>query len=102
MLINRRQLLGTMGLLALSPRIAMAAGQDRVARVYYEVLLRHTRWAETQYDPTAGRYRRTDFGFAVVLGNAVLLTRGARTGPQVRPAGWSWISARYGPSGTSV
>ncbi len=76
MLINRRQLLGTMGLLALSPRIALAADEDRVAQTYYEVLLRHTRWAETQYDPVAGRYRRTDFGFAVVLGNAVLLTRG--------------------------
>ncbi|ROP35160.1 discoidin domain-containing protein [Saccharothrix texasensis] len=82
MRINRRQLLWAVGVgsgLALAPRFAFAeppAGADPVARVYYEVLSRHTRWAEQQYDPVAGRYRRTDFGFAVVLGNAVLLTRG--------------------------
>ncbi|MFE9749874.1 discoidin domain-containing protein [Saccharothrix saharensis] len=82
MRINRRQLLravGVGGALALAPRVAVAepsATADPVARVYYEVLSRHTRWAEQQYDPAAGRYRRTDFGFAVVLGNAVLLTRG--------------------------
>ncbi|KJK44543.1 hypothetical protein UK23_29055 [Lentzea aerocolonigenes] len=72
MLINRRQFLYATGLLAAAPSIALAQVKD----TYYEVLLRHTRWAETQYDPVAGRYRRTDFGFAVVLGNAVLLTRG--------------------------
>ena len=60
--------------LAVAPKRWFA--QAQVARTYYEVLLRHTRWAETQYDSAAGRYRRTDFGFAVVLGNAVLLTRG--------------------------
>ncbi len=84
MRINRRQLLravGVGGALTLSPRLALAAPTsaetDPVARIYYDVLSRHTRWAEQQYDPAAGRYRRTDFGFAVVLGNAVLLTRGA-------------------------
>ncbi|MER5267567.1 discoidin domain-containing protein [Actinosynnema sp. NPDC002837] len=82
MRINRRQLLravGVGGALTLAPRLAFAESPvevDSVARVYYEVLSRHTRWAEQQYDPVAGRYRRTDFGFAVVLGNAVLLTRG--------------------------
>ncbi|GAA3628908.1 discoidin domain-containing protein [Lentzea roselyniae] len=72
MLMNRRQFLYATGLLTLAPSISLAQLKD----TYYEVLLRHTRWAETQYDPVAGRYRRTDFGFAVVLGNAVLLTRG--------------------------
>lgn len=72
MLINRRQFLYATGLLTLAPSMSLAQIKD----TYYEVLLRHTRWAETQYDTTAGRYRRTDFGFAVVLGNAVLLTRG--------------------------
>jgi hypothetical protein len=55
---------------------AHAAALDPVAETYYRVLLRHTRWAETQWDAAAGHYRRTDFGFAVVLGNAVLVTRG--------------------------
>jgi hypothetical protein len=52
------------------------AALDPVAETYYRVLLRHTRWAESQYDAVSGHYRRTDFGFAVVLGNAVLVTRG--------------------------
>lgn len=74
MLINRRRFLYATGLLAAAPHVSFA--QAKVKDTYYEVLLRHTRWAETQFDPVAGRYRRTDFGFAVVLGNAVLLTRG--------------------------
>ncbi|MFC7490083.1 MULTISPECIES: discoidin domain-containing protein [unclassified Knoellia] len=49
---------------------------DEVAQTYHRALLRHTRWSETQWDAAAGHYRRTDFGFAVVLGHAVLLTRG--------------------------
>ncbi|SDF34197.1 F5/8 type C domain-containing protein [Lentzea fradiae] len=74
MLINRRTFLAATGLLTLTPAVASAApARD----VYHEALLRHTRWAQTQYDAAAGWYRRTDFGFAVVLGNAVLLTRGA-------------------------
>ncbi|MCX2947877.1 discoidin domain-containing protein [Lentzea sp. NEAU-D7] len=72
MLINRRTFLYATGVLAVAPKVSVAQLKD----TYYEVLLRHTRWAETQYDAAAGRYRRTDFGFAVVLGNAVLLTRG--------------------------
>ncbi|SER71082.1 F5/8 type C domain-containing protein [Lentzea xinjiangensis] len=75
MLINRRTFLAATGLLTLAPSVS-ATQATRLKDVYHEVLLRHTRWAETQYDATAGRYRRTDFGFAVVLGNAVLLTRG--------------------------
>ncbi len=76
MLINRRQFLYATGLLAATPGVSFAQAGS-VKDTYYEVLLRHTRWAETQYDPAADRYRRTDFGFAVVLGNAVLLTRGS-------------------------
>ncbi|KIF79770.1 hypothetical protein QR77_38545, partial [Streptomyces sp. 150FB] len=49
---------------------------DAVAATYHQVLLRHTRWTETQWDATAGHYKATDFGFAVVLGHALLLTRG--------------------------
>lgn len=49
---------------------------DTVAQTYHRALLRHTRWSETQWDAAAGHYRKTDFGFAVVLGHAVLLTRG--------------------------
>ena len=49
---------------------------DAIAGQYYGALLRHTRWAETQWDATAGVYRFADFNFAVVLGNAVLITHG--------------------------
>jgi hypothetical protein len=44
--------------------------------MYYRVLLSHTRWSEQQWDAAQGHYTAKDFGFAVVLGNAVLLTRG--------------------------
>ncbi|MEU3983248.1 discoidin domain-containing protein [Streptomyces sp. NPDC026672] len=50
---------------------------DEVAETYYRVLLNHTHWSETQWDQTRGYYTDKDFGFAVVLGNAVLLTRGS-------------------------
>ncbi|WP_328907914.1 discoidin domain-containing protein [Streptomyces sp. NBC_00234] len=50
--------------------------QDSIAETYYQVLLTHTRWAETQWDSARGHYTAKDFGFAVVLGNAVLLTQG--------------------------
>ncbi|MEK8168831.1 hypothetical protein NKH77_00480 [Streptomyces sp. M19] len=40
------------------------------------MLLRHTRWSETQWDEAKGIYTDKDFGFAVVLGHAVLLTHG--------------------------
>ena len=49
---------------------------DAIASQYYAALLRHTRWAETQWDATAGVYKFADFNFAVVLGNAVLVTHG--------------------------
>jgi hypothetical protein len=52
-----------------------APAPTSVADTYYEVLLNHTRWAELQWDATAGYYRFADFRFAVVLGNAVLITR---------------------------
>ncbi len=58
----------------LAPAGDLAA--DTVAQTYHRVLLRHTRWAETQWDAAAGHYVATDFSFAVVLGNALVLTRG--------------------------
>ncbi|MCR6489307.1 discoidin domain-containing protein [Amycolatopsis sp. OK19-0408] len=81
---NRRKALvgagGVAALLAsgLRPGIARAAPPgppDPVAATYLRVLLRHTRWAEQQFDTTAGIYPAKDFTFAVVLGNALLLTR---------------------------
>ncbi|MFE6164196.1 discoidin domain-containing protein [Streptomyces sp. NPDC056486] len=83
------QLLGVSGAaaafpLALGPGRASAAAEaetdveppDAIASTYYRVLLAHTCWAETQWDAAQGHYTNKDFGFAVVLGNAVLLTRG--------------------------
>ncbi|MDT8912490.1 discoidin domain-containing protein [Amycolatopsis sp. PS_44_ISF1] len=55
---------------------AAAGPPDDVAATYLRVLLRHTRWAESQFDAAQGIYPAQDFTFAVVLGNAVLLTRG--------------------------
>ncbi|MFJ4410170.1 discoidin domain-containing protein [Streptomyces sp. NPDC088910] len=52
------------------------APDDDVAAAYYQALLTHTRWAETQWDASKGYYTGTDYNFVVVLGNAVLLTRG--------------------------
>jgi len=49
---------------------------DAIAADYYAALLRHTRWVETVWDPASGAYLLKDFDFAVVLGNAVLLTHG--------------------------
>ncbi|GHG46283.1 MULTISPECIES: discoidin domain-containing protein [Amycolatopsis] len=84
--LDRRQalrLLGAGGAAAalasgLLPGLARAAGggpPDPVAATYLRVLLRHTRWAEQQFDSVDGTYPARDFTFAVVLGNAVLLTR---------------------------
>lgn len=68
------------GLLPVVPAAAAAATTspgppDPVAATYLRVLLRHTRWAEQQFDRAAGIYPARDFTFAVVLGNALLLTR---------------------------
>uniref|UniRef100_UPI000A392D59 discoidin domain-containing protein n=1 Tax=Amycolatopsis pretoriensis TaxID=218821 RepID=UPI000A392D59 len=86
--LNRRTALlsagGVAALLAsgLLPGTAAAAAEktlsgppDPVAATYLRVLLRHTRWAEQQFDAKAGIYPAKDFTFAVVLGNALLLTR---------------------------
>lgn len=54
-----------------------SAPEDEIAATYYRVLLRHTRWSETQWDEARGIYTDKSFGFAVVLGHAVLLTRGS-------------------------
>ncbi|MZD10707.1 hypothetical protein GTW43_37370 [Streptomyces sp. SID5785] len=80
------QLVGITGALtalpaAFGPATAYAAGgqgtpPDAVAAVYHRVLLDHTHWSETQWDASAGHYTGKDFGFAVVLGHAVLLTHG--------------------------
>ncbi|WP_406633565.1 discoidin domain-containing protein [Amycolatopsis sp. WGS_07] len=81
---TRRQALGFAGagaavLLASGTSLAQAAPRpaspDPVAATYLRVLLRHTRWAEQQFDAAAGIYPARDFTFAVVLGNALLLTR---------------------------
>ncbi|MFI7340898.1 discoidin domain-containing protein [Streptomyces sp. NPDC050085] len=92
--IDRRhllQLLGLTGAVALLPTAlgetgahaasgAVARGAatppDDIAAVYHRVLLQHTRWSETQWDAAQGHYTAKDFGFAVVLGNALLLTHG--------------------------
>ncbi|MDM7830610.1 discoidin domain-containing protein [Cellulomonas edaphi] len=49
---------------------------DAIAADYYAALLRHTRWTESVFDSTLGVYKAADFNFAVVLGNAVLVTHG--------------------------
>jgi hypothetical protein len=59
------------------PSGAEPASDDTVAAAYYQYLLRHTNWAQQQWDATAGHYAATDYNFAVVLGNAVLLTHGS-------------------------
>lgn len=71
---------------ALAPTAATAAGPDtttaafgapdETAADYYAALLRHTRWVNTVWDPSINAYEFKDFNFAVVLGNAVLLTHG--------------------------
>ncbi|SFW80520.1 discoidin domain-containing protein [Amycolatopsis australiensis] len=83
--LDRRQALGLLGaggaaivaagLLPSPARAAEARPPDPVAATYLRVLLRHTRWAEQQFDRAAGIYPARDFTFAVVLGNALLLTR---------------------------
>ncbi|QIZ39653.1 discoidin domain-containing protein [Saccharopolyspora sp. ASAGF58] len=61
---------------AAQPIVSQRPGaSDDVAATYLRVLLRHTRWAERRFDRAAGIYPAKDFTFAVVLGNAVLLTR---------------------------
>lgn len=52
------------------------APDDAVAAAYYQYLLRHTNWAQQKWDASAGHYAASDYNFAVVLGNAVLLTHG--------------------------
>jgi hypothetical protein len=59
-----------------SPVGGAPAGDDTVAAQYHQLLLRHTHWAESQWDATAGHYATANFSFIVVLGNAVLLTHG--------------------------
>lgn len=58
------------------PAGAEPAPGDTVAAAYYQYLLRHTQWVEQQWDAAAGYYSAANYNFAVVLGNAVLLTHG--------------------------
>jgi hypothetical protein len=59
---------------ALGGRALGGRAHDPVADTYHELLLAHTNWVESQWDPTIGAYQAADFAFAAVLGNAVLLT----------------------------
>jgi hypothetical protein len=60
-----------------APAAAAAFGApDEIAADYYGALLRHTRWVNSVWDASRGAYELKDFNFAVVLGNAVLLTHG--------------------------
>ncbi|WP_129284961.1 discoidin domain-containing protein [Streptomyces sp. GZWMJZ-114] len=61
---------------AAGPLAGTATAPDDIAATYLRVLAQHTRWSETQWDAARGYYTDKDFGFAVVLGNAVLLTHG--------------------------
>lgn len=93
--LNRRrftQLAGLTAVLAAAPLSLAGAGPasatgrgapaphadppDEIAAAYHRALLTHTRWSETQWDAAQGHYTAKDFGFAVVLGHALLLTRG--------------------------
>jgi hypothetical protein len=58
------------------PAGAEPAADDAVAASYYQYLLRHTNWAQQQWDADLGYYSAANYNFAVVLGNAVLLTHG--------------------------
>ncbi|MBF4561207.1 discoidin domain-containing protein [Agreia pratensis] len=49
---------------------------DDAAADYYAALLRHTRWVNTVWDSSINAYQFKNFNFALVLGNAVLLTHG--------------------------
>ncbi|MEN0022743.1 MAG: discoidin domain-containing protein [Microbacterium sp.] len=59
-----------------STRAAAFGAPDDIAADYYAALLRHTRWVNSVWDPAIGAYQFKDFNFAVVLGNAVILTHG--------------------------
>nr|WSY49066.1 discoidin domain-containing protein [Streptomyces sp. NBC_00886] len=87
---SRRQAMRLLGTSGIATGLTLAPGSGRasaatatpappanpVSDTYYRVLLSHTRWSEEQWDASQGHYTAQDFGFAVVLGNAVLLTRG--------------------------
>ena len=57
-------------------KAAAYGAPDDIAADYYAALLRHTRWVNTVWDPAIGAYQFKDFNFAVVLGNAVIVTHG--------------------------
>ncbi|WP_338693058.1 discoidin domain-containing protein [Streptomyces sp. Q6] len=87
--VDRRRFLQLIGVTAALTTLPTALGSasaraadgtgtppDAVAATYHRVLLDHTHWSETQWDAAQGAYTGKDFGFAVVLGHAVLLTHG--------------------------
>jgi hypothetical protein len=57
-------------------KAAAFGAPDDIAADYYAALLRHTRWVNTVWDPSINAYQFKDFNFAVVLGNAVIVTHG--------------------------
>ncbi|HEY9306895.1 MAG TPA: discoidin domain-containing protein [Microbacterium sp.] len=60
-----------------APVVTTAFGApDEIAADYYAALLRHTRWVNAVWDPAINAYQSKDFNFAVVLGNAVIVTHG--------------------------
>ncbi|MFF1734868.1 discoidin domain-containing protein [Streptomyces sp. NPDC058247] len=73
---NSAQALGGSAGPADSAGSASSSSPDGTAATYHRVLLQHTHWSETQWDEARGYYTDKDFGFAVVLGHAVLLTHG--------------------------
>ncbi|MFG3366889.1 discoidin domain-containing protein [Streptomyces sp. NPDC090032] len=73
---NSAQALGSSAGPADSAGSASSSSPDETAATYHRVLLQHTHWSETQWDEARGYYTDKDFGFAVVLGHAVLLTHG--------------------------
>ena len=48
----------------------------QAAAAYYRHLLLYTNRVQQQWDVAVGYYSASDFNFAAVLGNAVLLTHG--------------------------
>jgi hypothetical protein len=63
---------------AVPARAATPIESDAVAQTYYQVLLKHTQFAESKWEAANQRYTSDSyFGESLVLGNAVLLTRGS-------------------------
>jgi hypothetical protein len=75
-LASQAALIGSAPAANAAPADAAYGAPDTIAADYYGALLRHTRWVNSVWDPSINAYQLKDFNFAVVLGNAVLLTHG--------------------------